>query len=85
MGNTRTSKHRHRRRTPRRPSTRTGFEPPQHTMWTVEGQIEGLARFAEAVNRSGGWRRRLGKTMLLLPLLAGVLVGIASTVIWLLD
>jgi len=30
-------------------------------MWTFEGQIEQMGRFARMLNRSTGWRRRVDK------------------------
>jgi hypothetical protein len=37
-------------------------------MFTVEGQIEQMSRFARSVNNATGWRRLLGKGMFALPL-----------------
>jgi hypothetical protein len=48
--------------------TFTGFEPKQHTMWTFEGQIEQIGRFARMVNRATGWHRGVGKALFTLPL-----------------
>lgn len=62
--------------------TFTGFEPPQHTMWTFEGQIEQMGRFARMLNRSTGWRRWAGKAMFTLPLWVmvggGVVIAVAA-------
>jgi hypothetical protein len=32
-------------------------------MWTFEGQVEQMSRFARMLNRSTGWRRRVGKAV----------------------
>jgi hypothetical protein len=37
-------------------------------MWTFEGQIEQIGRFARMVNRATGWRRGVGKALFTLPL-----------------
>jgi hypothetical protein len=83
VGNTRTSKHRFRKRAVRRRPTWTGFESPKHTMWTVEGGIEAIDRFARSVNSSQGPRRWAGKMMLLLPFLAWMVVGVVTAIVWL--
>jgi hypothetical protein len=64
----------------------TGFEPMRHTMWTFEGQIEQISRFARRLNRSSGWRRRAGKTLFTLPLWvmlgSGVVMTIGAALRW---
>jgi hypothetical protein len=81
VGNTRTMKHRFRKRRVRRGDAWTGFEPPKHSMGTVEGQIEQLGRFARSVNNSRGWRRTVGKIVLASPLLLWAAFGFGTIVI----
>jgi hypothetical protein len=50
------------------PHESTGFEPLQHTMWTFEGQVEQMGRFAQRLNDTSGWRRVVGKALFTLPL-----------------
>jgi hypothetical protein len=58
----------------------------QHTMWTFEGQIEQMGRFTRSLNRSPGWRRRIGKALFTLPLWlmlgSGVVITIAAALRW---
>jgi hypothetical protein len=79
----RTWKHRYRRRPVKHRSSWTGFEPPRHTMWTIEGQLEGVDRFTRSINAARGWHRWAGKTMLLLPVLAWMVVGFGVAIVWL--
>lgn len=53
-------------------------------MWTFEGQIEQMGRFARMLNRSTGWRRRVGKALFTLPLWVMLGNGVVTVVVWLL-
>jgi hypothetical protein len=53
-------------------------------MWTFEGQIEQMGRFARMLNRSTGWRRLVGKALFTLPLWVMLGSGVVTVVVWLL-
>jgi hypothetical protein len=86
VGTTRAWKRRNRTHRQAPPATFTGFEPPEHTMWTVEGQIEQIGRFARRLNASTGWRRWAGKSLFTFPLWlmlgGGVVVVAAALLRW---
>jgi hypothetical protein len=54
VGNTPNRRSRYRTRRIVREASWTGFEPLEHNMWTYEGQIEQMGRFARSVN-NGHW------------------------------
>jgi len=55
-------------------------------MWTVEGQIEQIGRFARRLNASTGWRRWAGKSLFTFPLWlmlgGGVVIVVAALLRW---
>lgn len=58
----------------------SGFEPPEHSALTFEGEIETLGRLARGL-RSSSPRQRWAARALMLPVLAGFVIGLVVVVV----